>query len=405
MSIQPSPQAIPDHIRDDLLWDHGYEEFALDGEDPYLAISRLHEGPGMVWSPNVQFGKPGWLVTRYAFVQEIFTDWEHFASDYQVLQPLGIKWKLNPIEFDPPQHQYYRKILNPFFSPAKVRDLDGSVTQACESLIAAFDERGSCEFVSEFAEKFPAHIFLDLMGMPKEKLPEFLFWSHNLQHEISPFKRAQAMMSGIKYMRQFIQEQRQNPLSDLLKGLTTTSYNDERPLTDDEILGMCLLAFVAGLDTVYSVLGWTFRYLAGDVALQDHLRANPDDLPKAVEEFLRAFGVSSIPRRVRKDLVFHGIPMKVGDLVKLSTPAAGRDPQAFDNPHTIDINRKTRHVAFGTGSHMCLGMHLARREIRTVLEAFLSRFKNIRLQDGEACKYHAGNVFGVDWLPLTWDRV
>jgi cytochrome P450 len=402
---QTSDQKVPDHVTPELFWDHCYEEFAHEGDDPYLAISRLHEGPGIVWSRSVQFGEPGWLVTRHAYVQEVFTDWEHFSSDYGVLGPMGIDWRLNPIEFDPPQHHYYRKILNPFFTPAKVRELDGSVKEACESLIAEFEERGSCEFISEFGEKFPSYVFLDLMGMPRDMLPQFLEWERGMLRENDPVKRAGTMMAVIRYMEGFVQEQKKNPTTELLKGMVSARYNDERPLDDGELLGMCFLFYIGGLDTVYSVLGWIFRYLAGDHALQERLRTNPEDLPRAIEEFLRAFGVASPTRRARSDHLFHGVQIKAGDLVKPSTPAAGRDPRAYENPHMIDIDRNSRHVAFATGPHTCLGMHLARREIRTVLEAFLSRFKDIRIPEGEAYEYHTGGVFGVDRLPLTWERI
>ena len=406
MAFAQAPgKAAPAHVPDELFWGHGYEEFALEGDDPYLAISRLHDGPGIVWSPNVQFGEPGWLVTRHAYVQEVFGDWEHFSSDYRALEALGIAWKLNPIEFDPPQHHYYRKILNPFFAPARIRELDGSVKQACESLIAGFEDRGSCEFISEFGEMFPSHVFLDLMGMPKERLPDFLEWERGMLRENDPVKRGQAMLAVLEYLEGFVQEQKKNPTTQLLKGMVTARYNDERPLHDGELLGMCFLFYIGGLDTVYSVLGWIFRYLAGDQALQERLRANPDDLPRAIEEFLRAFGVAAPTRRARTDYVFQGVQIKAGDLVKPSTPAAGRDPLAYDNPHTIDIDRNARHVSFASGPHICLGMHLARREIRTVLEAFLSRFRNIRIPEGETCQYHTGGVFGIDRLPLAWDRI
>lgn len=398
-------QKKPDHVPEELFWDHSYEAFACEGDDPYLAISRLHDGPGIVWSTNVQFGEPGWLVTRQEYCQEVFLDWEHFSSDYRALEPLGITWKLNPLEFDPPEHSYYRRILNPFFSPVKVRELDVPVREACDSLIAEFEDRGSCEFISEFAEMFPSYVFLDLMGMPKEKLPDFLEWERVMLRGEDPMDRAGAMLAVLKFLEEFVQEQKKNPTTDLLKGLVTARYNHERPLEDGEILGMCYLLYIGGLDTVYSVLGWIMRHLAGDQPLQERLRANPDDMPAAIEEFMRAFAVAAPTRRARKDFVFHGVQMKAGDSVKPSTPAAGRDPRAYDDPHNIDIDRKARHVSFATGPHICLGMHLARREIRTVLEAFLSRFKNIRIPDGETYEYHTGGVFGVDRLPLTWDRI
>ena len=403
-TLEKSGHGRPDHVPGELFLDQSYEAFCLAGDDPYLAISRLHEGPGIVWCADIQFGEPGWLVTRHDYVQEVFTDWEHFSSDYRALEPLGITWKLNPIEFDPPRHHYYRKILNPFFTPVKLREMEKPVQDACDSLIAEFGDRGGCEFISEFGEKFPSHIFLDLMGMPRERLDDFLEWERGMLRGRDQNERAQALLAVLQYMQQFVREQMQNPTTALMKGIVTARYNDERPLTEEEILGMCYLFYIGGLDTVYSVLGWILRHLAHDRPLQQRLRNNPDHIPRAIEEFLRAFGVATPTRRAREDYDFHGVQLKAGELVKPSTPAAGRDPRAYEEPHKIDIDRNSRHLTFATGPHICLGMHLARREIRTVLETFLSRFDNIRIPEGEKCEYHTGGVFGVDRLPLAWDR-
>lgn len=405
-STETTTSVIPEHVPENLVLDMSYEAYAMEGDDPFEAISRLHDGPGIAWCRDVQFGNPGWLVTRHEYVQEAFTNWEMFSSDYRALEPLGISWKLNPLEFDPPEHHYYRFILNPFFTPAKVREMDEPVQGACDELVATFADRGSCEFISEFAEKFPSYVFLDLMGMPKEKLDDFLHWERLMLRERDVMKRAEAMMAVLNYLQEFVSEQRQHPTTELMRGLTGASYHNERPLNEGELLGMCYLLYIGGLDTVYSVLGWILRYLATDQALQDRLRNEPEVLPRAVEEFMRAFGVATPTRRARTDCEFHGVKMKAGELVVLSTPGASRDPRAFDRPHEIDIDRATpRHVSFATGPHICLGMHLARREIRTVLETFLKCFRNIRLAAGAKVLYHTGGVLGIDSLPLEWDRV
>jgi cytochrome P450 len=118
---------------------------------------------------------------------------------------------------------------------------------------------------------------------------------------------------------------------------------------------------------------------------------------------MRAFGVATPNRTVAKDFTFHGVPMREGELVLLPTYLASRDPEAYENPDVIDIDRRSRSITFATGAHACLGIHLAKREIRIVIEAFLSRFKNIRIPKGESYAYHTGGVLGVDRLPLEWD--
>jgi cytochrome P450 len=169
-------------------------------------------------------------------------------------------------------------------------------------------------------------------------------------------------------------------------------------------LGTCLNLYVGGLDTVMSSLGWYFRYLATDPALQERLHDNPQDIPAAAEEFLRAFGITATRRQVIHDTELGGVFMRRGDNICLPTYLASRDARQFDDPHRIDIDRDTPHMTLATGAHNCVGQHLARREIKVVLEAFISRFKNIRMAPGETASWSTRQVWAVTRLPLVWDR-
>ena len=135
---------------------------------------------------------------------------------------------------------------------------------------------------------------------------------------------------------------------------------------------------------------------------QRFLRGNLDQLPRAVDEFLRLFSVVSTQRRVTREFSFHGVKMRENDLVIMPIFIACRDPQAYPNPHEMDLQRKTPMLAFASGPHVCLGMHLARREIRIALETFLTRFDSIHIPDGETYTYHAGTTLSMDRLPLAW---
>jgi len=296
-------------------------------------------------------------------------------------------------------------VLEPFFSPASINDLDGGVRRACDELIETFADKQGCEFAGEFAEKFPSHVFLDLMGMPREKLGDFLVWERGMLRPDGPEQAVEAMSAIADYLETFIAEQRQNPGSALIKGIVNARFNNERPLNDTEILSIVYILYIGGLDTVFSTLGWIVWHLAQDPALQDRLRDNPEEIARAVEELLRAFSTASSQRRVKHDVIFHGVQMRAGDIVQISLPLAARDPQAYDDPHKVNIDRPVRHIAFGTGAHTCLGLRLAKREIRVVIEAFLARFRNIRIAEGQTHQFHTGNVFGIDHLPLEWDRI
>lgn len=408
MSIKMLQVEVPDHVPPELVWNHDFDEFVGEFDDPFIAGSRLHDGPGVIWAAKAFFDKPAWVLTRHALIQEAYIDFEHFSSG-QVrgdaeAAVVPDSWRLIPVELDPPEHHKYRNILTPYFSPRSMKSLEGPVQEACDSLIAEFEGRNSCEFIGDFGARFPNNVFLWMMGMPLGMRQQFLEWEHGLIREEDEIKRAAAVQAVLGYFRGFVAEQRANPKTELMRVILSGQI-DGNPISDTDILGTCFLLYLGGLDTVYSALGWIFRHLATDQPLQDRLRANPDDIPLAIDEFMRAFGVARSSRTIAKDFTFHGVPMRKGDKVVLPTYLASRDPDAFDNPHVIDIDRRTRHVTFATGPHVCLGMHLARREMRIVLEAFLSRFRNIRIPAGESYEYHVGGVLGVDRLPLEWDRI
>jgi cytochrome P450 len=397
---------VPDHVPSELVWNKSFDAFTAEGNDPYQAISRLHELPPVIWSPDASYGRPGWILTRNDVISEAFVDHEHFSAERKgmIADMVGENVRLTPIEIDPPAHHGYRRILNPFFTPKAVRDFDEPVRNTCRELISKFEDKGGCEFVQEFAIPFPSYIFLDLMGMPRDRLDDFIHWEERIMRGKTIEDRVAAAREVYEYLKEHKERQRENPSNDFLRGMVTGEI-DGRPLSHLELMGMFYVLYVGGLDTVYSTLGWIMRHLATHPDLQNRLRENPEDIPNAVEEFARAFSVVVTHREVAKDFTFHGIPMKKGEEVNMPIMLANRDPAVFSNPHEVDVDRKPRHINFGTGAHTCLGLHLAKRELRIVIEEFLKRFSNIRIKPGETYRYHTGRTFGFDYLPLVWDKV
>lgn len=394
----------PDHVPPQLVWNHKFQDFAFEGDDPFIAISRLHDGPGIIWSPKAAYDRPGWIVTRHDLIFEVFQDHERFSAERpgMVADLLGEPVLLNPIEIDPPRHHQFRRVLNPFFTPAAVKGFDDPVRQICRELIAKFKGSGGCEFVEDFAVPFPSYVFLDLMAMPREMLDEFVAWHNQLMRDPDPMGRTAAARAIYGYLKQHMAAQQANPSSDFLRAMVTAEI-EGRPIGYYELMGMFYVLYVGGLDTVYSTLGWMFRHLATHPELQDRLRAHPELMPQAVEEFCRAFSVVVTHRLVRDDCEFHGVRMKAGEEVIMPIMLADRDPDVFADPHEVDIDRKPRHINFGTGAHTCLGLHLAKRELRIVVEEFLTAFRNIRIKPGETYRYHSVGTLGVDYLPLVWD--
>jgi cytochrome P450 len=314
-----------------------------------------------------------------------------------------VDWALNPMEFDPPDHAIYRRVLQPWFQPSVINHLDATIREGCESIIRPFADRGHCEFVGEFASKFPSQITLKLLGLPLDRVDAFLELEHDyLRGEVA--EKIAAAGAILRCLEEVVEEKRRAPSDDLISRIVTAEI-DGRRLNHGEVMGMCMLLYIGGLDTVTSSLGWYLRHLAQDQALQSRLRANPKEIPLAIEELLRLYGVSGTNRHVAKDCEFHGVTMKAGDRIAVPAMLAGRDPDRYQNPNVFDINRNNRHITFGTGVHNCLGSHLARREIRVVIEEFLARFTNIRIADGGTVAWLTEGIgpWGVSHLPLAWD--
>jgi cytochrome P450 len=405
--VTEAPTAkVPGHVPPECVWDHDFATFLGELDDPYLAGSRLHDGPGVIWATNASHGMPAWIFTQNRLIQEGFASGRKFSSLRGPLIEVVMNpdWMLLPVESDAPLHQQYRHVLRPFFTPEAIFHLTGEIQTLTDSLIDAFIERGNCEFISEFASIFPNAIVVSQMGLPQEMLQQFLDWEEQAIHGANAAEQLGAGIAIHDYLRDFIEEQQRSrePASELMAAVLAGQM-DGRPLNQAEILGIVYLLFIAGLDTVFSSMGWIIKYLATDHALQDRLRANPQDVPAAVDEFTRAFGVSAPSRIVAEDIVFEGVQMRKGEHILLPTYLAGRDPRAFENPHVIDIDRKPRHTTFGIGSHLCIGIHLAKSEMRIMIETLLRRMNNIRVPDGVSIEYHTSNTIGLDQLPLEWD--
>ena len=405
LSAPPAP-AIPPHVPAELVWNHGLRDFASRTDDPYRALSReLHSGPDIRWSPVMMNARPGWIVTRHALVEEIYKNTTDFsnsgASDLNEL--LAANWVMTPVELDPQLHKTYRTLLQPWFQPSAIARLEQRMREGARALIDQFADRGSCEFIGEFALQFPSQVFLNLMGMPLEMLDQFLEWEGLLMRGENNEVRMGALIAIVNYLEQAMREKRGKPAQDDLGSFIANCTVEGRPVTDDEVMGMAVLMYVGGLDTVASSMGWYFRHLAGEPALQQRLREDPACIPAAAEEFLRAYSPNTIMRTVARDIDFHGVPMRVGDFVGLAGWAAGRDDRVYADPHRIDFDRGQRHVTLGTGVHNCLGSHLARREIRILFEEWFSRIGTFRLAPGAESSFDPAAVWAVTSLPLVWD--
>ena len=400
-----SMTTIPAHIPPELVTDVAIESIPGGDKDPFKAMSSLHEGPDIIWSPRARRGGPSWIITRHELIREVLQDSETFSSKgtagFSAL--LGEDWDLIPLELDGLEHSKFRVLLNPIFSPKKIDLLGDSVEGTASSLVDDILARGECEFVDEFARPFPVAVFLKLFGLPVDEMPRFLKWEDSLLHDSDIEEKQEAARDIKNYLLGMAKKRRAEPEDDLIS-FAVTSQVDGRPLTDDEVLGLCFLLFVGGLDTVASSLGFFFMHLAKDQEHQRLLREKPELIPDAIEEILRAHAIVTTVRRLTKDISFHGVELKKGESVVLPMALSSRDEREYECPHKIDFEREAySHITFSSGPHRCVGSHLARRELKIALELWLTRIPQFKIKPGETPVTHTSAVLGVDYLPLVWD--
>lgn len=342
-----------------------------------------------------------WVFTGLDAVRDAMQQPDLFSNRGLIFDaPLGShRWI--PAELDPPEHTAYRQILAPWFSPARAKAGEHTIRATCRQFVETLAGKSSCDFITEFAQVYPTTVIHhEVLGLPLDDLPKFLGWSHEGFHNPDPLGRKAAFEAIYAYLRQTVPERRSKPGDDLASVLLTAEF-DGRPLTDGEIVEICFVVFLAGHDTVPGILGYIFRYLAEHPGDRRWIIDDPGRIPDALEELLRYFGITSPARLVLHDAEFHGCPLKEGDRVQLALPAALRDVAEFPDAHQVVLDRSpNRHLAFGGGPHRCLGLHLARTELRIAIEEWHRAIPDYRLQPGLRLAEHGG-VLGLETLPLV----
>ncbi len=341
---------------------------------------------------------------------------ELFSS--AVDMPLGNVRPLIPLNIDPPQHGKYRKILDPLFAPKRMDALEADVVARANHFIDAFVERGECNFTEEFAEQFPSAVFISLMGLPWEELDTLLGLRDGILHpnkidpaaDVDPMARMTVVNgTGARiydYFNEKLDERAAAPTEDILTHFLTAEVDGDK-MTRNEILDLCFLFLIAGLDTVSDTLTCMFAYLATHPEHRQEIVDFPDRIPNAVEELLRwespvPFGV---PRIATQDVTMpDGTIVPEGTAVTVSYGASNIDPAEFPDGFDVRFDRDTnRHIAFGGGVHRCLGSHLARRELRVALAEWHKRIPVYGIKPGHETLEFPSGLRHVKDLTLSWE--
>jgi cytochrome P450 len=396
---------IPTHVPQDLVRDFDIFEFRGDPRLPSTPFEVFDELRDIrtFWSSH---HSGYWVLTRAEDIREVFQKPEVFSNhggSSTILGRTGWPRKLIPEELDPPEHMKYRRPLALPFSPGAVTARGDRVEQVCRDLIESVAATGSCEFLDDFARPFPTTIFTEILGIPTDESPKFLRWNGIIQHSHDPELRARTGAELTQYLIDHIEDRSRNPKDDLTSHLLQSEV-DGKPMSKEDALDTCFLMFMAGLDTVTAALGFIFRHLAEHPEDRRRLVADPELVPLAVEELLRAYAFITLTRLVKEDVEVGGVQMKAGDPVVLMTALATRDPLEFPDPATVDIGRApNHHMAFGAGPHRCVGSHLARRELNVAVREWLRRIPDFEVAPGASLEVHASASMGLESLPLVWE--
>jgi cytochrome P450 len=348
------------------------------------------------------------IISRYEDVRFALRHPEIFSSDF-VAVDIGQDRPLIPLQIDPPEHAHYRRVMDPHLAAKELAPLEADVRVLVNEVIDRFIDRGEVDFHSEFAMPLPCMVFLSLTGLPLAELPRFLTWKDNI---IRPDTMDMDEAASIRkltgaaiysFFDEAIAERAGGHLDDIISRFMRTEV-DGRSMTRDEMLDLCYLFILGGLDTVTATLDCSVAHLAQHPDDRRALVDDPSRIPAAVEELLRTqTPVMQVLRVVKQPHEMHGVQMEPGDHVLVMLGAADTDPDEFGrDADRVDIERESnRHLAFGGGPHRCLGSHLARLELRVALEELHRRVPEYRLADGAALEYSPG-IREIKKLPLVF---
>jgi len=381
--------------------------FALH-DDPYETYRRLRDEAPAYWNDELQF----WTLSRFADVHEAFRDHQSFISSRGIAlesRGQGASGVTMMIETDPPEHTVLRRLVSRVFTGRKVSEMESTTRDIVTAHIDRFVGRGSCDIVSDLTGPFPMDVISAVLGIPVADRTELRSFADKLliredgQARI-PDAALTGMLELIGYFDAELPRRRRGEGDGLFTDLAQVDI-DGRRLSDEELLGFCLLFVVAGHETTTKMVANAVELLSRHPDQRRTLVEDPTLIPGAVEEVLRFHNSTQyMHRTLSRDLEMHGRQLHAGDSVLLLIGAANHDEREFGpTAEQFDITRRPeRHLAFGHGAHYCLGAALARMEGIVALEEIHARLPDYQVDHAGKVRFHSGNVTGWTRLPISF---
>ena len=375
--------------------------------DPYPIYRELRDDFPVWYNEEFDF----WTFARFADVLQALEKPQLYSSAQGIA--VGMPSEMTNIfeaviTMDPPRHTQMRTLVNRAFTPRRIAALAPRILEVTTALIDDFIDKGSCDLVGDFAAPLPTIVIAELLGVPVEDQKMFKEKSNALVNQqgrpgdVPDPVRLAPVMELVQYLNEVYDERRKQPRDDLMSALLAAEVEGQK-LSQSELTGFALLLLIAGNETTTNLLGNGFQLLHEHPDQRARLIANPLALPDAIEEFLRYESpIPGLARTLTEDLEFGGQSLRQGQKVLLLYGSANRDERQFEAPDVLDTSRKpTQHLAFGFGTHFCLGASLARLEARIGFEQLLARAPEYKLLAG--AERNAGGIRGFAHLPAEFD--
>ncbi|NCG10354.1 MAG: cytochrome P450 [Alphaproteobacteria bacterium] len=347
-----------------------------------------------------------WIVTNYEMGHEILSNPELYGSF-----PIGVpanyeqRPRLIPLESDPQSHPRYRRLLLPVFAPNIISKMEDKIRQRTISVLEEALQSPEIDFLWDIAKPIPTGVFLEMLGLPQHMQPQFCEWENGFYRAETVEARVDYGQKIAHYLSQAAEDHVTNPRDDVMSMLLEVEVEGER-LSRDEVDAICYLLFLSGVDTVAAMLTFIANYLAQNRDLYQKIKADKEFLETATDELLRMHAFINLNRICEADTEFHGVHFKQGDNIVVPSFVTDRDAATFPDPHNFNPERskveRNMHHAFGDGPHKCIGMHLAKLEVKIVLEEFAKRVEAFSITDESKISAHGGTTMGMDNLPITW---
>ncbi|MGU3498664.1 cytochrome P450 [Mycobacterium sp. C31M] len=374
-------------------------------EDPWPTLAKLR-GTCPVARSDELGGH--WVVTSHEIANKVLVDWRTFSAESVGIVPLeSFLGPFIPAESDGPEHTRYRRILNPAFSARRVLELEDRIRSSARDLLRPIVERGSCEFIADFASQLPAYAFMAIMGLPAEDVPQVHRWHDEFMAGLGPdpdmreYAEKTMLPAFLAYMNDAIDACVADPGRTGLMAEMVSVLDTEDGLTRDEIARLGIMIMFAGFGTTEASFGFMLNYLAQHPDQRARIVEDPSVLPAALEELLRFHPIANPARVVKQEVELGGVKLQPGDRVLNVLYSASHDEALFEDPDTVDFDRPNkRHLTFGAGEHLCLGRHLARLTLRVGLEEIHRVMPNYRVAQGHSMQFRLGQVAGVTQLQL-----